>query len=96
MNLSKLLGHTHIIVGSATTLTLNQRYYIQPGTGSYTLTLPTPVAAGDFLWLHFGEVEDDNVTLDGNGTDIMADDELVVDISWIEFNLVYDGTEWTL
>ena len=66
--------------------------------GSITLTLPSNPNDNDQLWVWdiTGSFDDNNCTLDGNGTNIMGDDTFVLDVKNKKYHIIYDAnsSEW--
>lgn len=74
-------------------------YRINTTTAPVTLTLPATPREGDFYtFLDVGGAwETNNLTLNRSGKNIMGTAEnLVVNISNLQFSLWYNGTEWRL
>ena len=64
--------------------------------GAWTLTLPASPSAGDAVTVAViaGDAEANNLTVDGNGADIVGEASAVLDISLRAVAFVFDGVEW--
>lgn len=66
--------------------------------GAWTLTLPASPETGDFVSVSVigGDVELNQLTIDGGANDVQGDATLVVDVPFAQVTLVFNGTEWRL
>lgn len=66
--------------------------------GTFTGTLPASPTFGDRIkYIDVGEyVAINNVTIDGNGTNINGSATYVMDTNGTSFELIYDGTQWVI
>jgi hypothetical protein len=67
--------------------------------GAFTITLPSSPSNGELVrFTDGGDWEDNNLTIDGNGTNIHGDSTLTCDILNASFTLVYssDLAEWRI
>ena len=80
------------------TASVRDYYAVDTSGGVVTVTLPVSPNNGDILFLvdPAATWNNNNVTVDGNGSNIEGDATLTLDVDSAHLGLFYDGTEWRI
>jgi hypothetical protein len=91
-------GITYSLKTSAYTASAGDGIIADSSGGAFTITLPASPATGDIVSIADGAAwATNNVTVARNGSTIEgASEDLVLDVSGLALDLVYDGSTWQL
>lgn len=79
----------------AYTMVSKDRIFGDTSGGAFTLTLPASPSEDDYVRVAAGDISTYALTIGRNGSTIEGSaTDLVVDISYIEWLLLYNGTTW--
>jgi hypothetical protein len=92
------------VVGAATTLRTNVKYFADTSSSAFTVTLPTTKTTGDFITIIDAEAYWDinNLTVITQNSEQfkdytgLIDSPLVCDVAGAAIELVWEGTYWRL
>lgn len=92
------------VVGAATTLRVNVKYFADTSSSAFTVTLPTTKTTGDFISIIDAEAYWDinNLTVITQNSEQfkdytgLIDSPLVCDVAGAAIELVWEGTYWRL
>lgn len=89
-------GISYTRVTANTTLTNNQGVIADTTGGTFTVTLPATPSSGNQVWIaDGGSWGTTNLTVGRNSSTIEgAAENLTLDISGVEIQMIYDGTTW--
>lgn len=93
-----LNGGRWLLKSAAYTATVGENVAADVTGGGWTLKLPAAPVAGDAVTIAVtdGDVENNSLTIGGNGKTVMGDTDLVIDIPLASLRLVFNDTEWRL
>jgi hypothetical protein len=74
------------------------RIYVDSSGGAFTITLPSSPVTGKEIEIidSVGSCTTYNVTVNGNGKNIIGNTTALMNMNYIAFILVYNGTQWNL
>ena len=92
------------VVGAATTLRTNVKYFADTSSSAFTVTLPTTKTTGDFITIIDAEAYWDinNLTVITQNSEQfkdytgLIDSPLVCDVAGAAIELIWEGTYWRL
>jgi hypothetical protein len=83
-------------VSSSFAASVNTRYLADTSGGAFTITMPASPSVGDTVY--FADAArswgTNNLTVDGNGNNVVGNTTLEVDVTEWNFSLIYNGTQW--
>ena len=76
----------------------NKLILVNSSSGAFSITLPANPEDYSFVDIHdvAGTFQTNNITVVGNGKNIMGDTTLLLDTQNITIRLLYTGTEWRI
>ena len=93
---SELLTESYSSITSAYTSLSNQFIFADSASGAFDVTLPASPIQGDRVSVMdiTGNLATNNITLQGNGNNIMGSSTSALDIDFSTTEVIFNGTEW--